>query len=720
MQSLQFKVGQWVLDERTFCIRNNDKHVELSPTAFKLLQLFISHEDKVVSIATIKEQVWQTEFTTDNLVYQTIRNLRLALEDGNEQDYIKTVPRFGYQLIAPVTQHDSKQVSRSVAPRTEREKNRFVLIGGILVALLAVMVLTRYTWLYFNQTQSHIALKVNTPTHLVVINPFSGQNNEVFSQFVDNLSKTLHITQVQRAEHSNMLETINGLGSDTKIVLEYISDKNAMLGLVFMGLPSRLVHVEMQPLEKLDQAVVSNLVSRITTPMLKQGNSGIAELVRANTQLKALASLSYSEQLEMAKQKLFDDIEVNSLNEQQKRAKLAFIDTLLAFYQIDHFDNDRLLSGVNYLLARYHQSNYSIISAALYLAEQGAINIAFQLVEKLEQDHFITYIQGLLHLELGEDERALHHFEKVFKHEQSFEDNAYFYFQELLYSKQNTLMRQYRGWLDSKSYLSNNIDYIFFNWYVMHGKFELAMSLLTRFQDQLTCNDDLTGSAAMLNSALGDVSWSERWMTQLNEVNARDWRIPWLTFANYATADTLATYSNWYQGYASSVLGNNSLFEPLFLSAVIELSIGQKQHAEQAQSLMTRATSSFSQDAVIKLANAVIESQLAFDSQDERIQYLLKYEPLALALPNDEIALSDLILGSYFMLSDDINKAERALVQGCKKSPALCERWGTLPIFSAVVNTTSTQLTINNAKHVISAAQPALEDFNQQLFQVCR
>ncbi len=106
---MQFKVGKWVLNEKRFSILEGENEIELSPTAFKLLQLLVLKSDEVVSISEIKKQVWNTEYTTDNLVYQTVRNLRLALEGGEEQAYIKTVPRFGYQLIAQVS-HLSKNL----------------------------------------------------------------------------------------------------------------------------------------------------------------------------------------------------------------------------------------------------------------------------------------------------------------------------------------------------------------------------------------------------------------------------------------------------------------------------------------------------------------------------------------------------------------------------------------------------------------------------------
>lgn len=717
MLSLQVKVGKWILEERAFCIVCEDKQVELSPTAFRLLQLFVSHGDKVISMSTIKEQVWHTEFTTDNLVYQTIRNLRLALEDGTEQTYIKTIPRSGYQLIAPIVKQNDELV-QAVAEPIEGISNKYSkLLLTVFIGVTMAVVLASIIFIYFIKPQSTDSVHI---PDLVVINGFYQTKSDSFNQLVSQLSSALHIESVQRAEHASMREAINALGSGTKIVIEHIPDKNALLAMVFMGLPSRLIHIEMQALGKNDRELISNIVSRVKTPMLKQGNSGIAELVNASKELKALVALSNSEQLKTAIQSLHNDIELNSFNEQQKVAKRAFVDMLLAFYKIEHFDNERLLSGVNYLLARYHQSNYAIISAALYLANQGNAHFAFQLLERLEQDHFVTFIQGLIHLELNEDPRALKHFEKVYKHEQSFEDNAYFYFYELFYSERESQLDAYRSDLERSNYASNGIHYVFFNWYLKHGQFEQAMSLLLSMKERLQCSDDMTRSLAMLNSALRNTQWSERWLQKLDGLNARDWGIPWLIFSNYVMQGKLASYSNWYNDYVSNVLASHSLFEPVFLNAMTQLALEDKQQAMQSLAFMTSASGSFSQDPVIDVAKAIVNVRLAPANPDERVSLLSQYEDSALALKGDEIALPEFVMASYFTLYGDVGKAEQALILGCIKSPAMCNAWQFFPLLQGAASTLNVERALQHANDLIKSSQPKLIELNKQLYDICQ
>ncbi|OHU90562.1 MULTISPECIES: winged helix-turn-helix domain-containing protein [Pseudoalteromonas] len=722
---MQFKVGKWVLNEKRFSILEGENEIELSPAAFKLLQLLVLKSDEVVSISEIKKQVWNTEYTTDNLVYQTVRNLRLALEGGEEQAYIKTVPRFGYQLIVQVSHiaHGSNQdKSPSTAPHDiEKTPHNKVSIYKLMLTLIitSLIAICTYLWVHFKQTHSLVSIQegaTNTP-HLVVIDSGTHNNEKKLVVLHNKLASALNISDVISAQNNTFLETVNDLGSQPKLVIKYLPEKDAVLALVMMGLPSRLIHIEYQPLVKFDtHKVLSNIAGQFTTPMLRQGNSGLAELVRGSNELKALAALSESESIKNAIVKLRLEIDTSSLNEQQTRAKHAFINTLLAFYRVEFIEDNKLQAGVNYLLARYHQSNYSLIAAALYLANNDNGHIAFQLLEKLEQDHFLTFIQGLLHIELDENDRALKHFEKVFKHEPEFEDNAYFYFLELLYSPRNEELRQYQTTLQSYPYLSTSIDFVFANWFMMQGDFEHVFTLLSERQAAMSCNDDFAGALALLNVVLGNFEESEYWAGQLP---ARDWRLPWLAFSKHAYEKNLTTYPQWYQSYAPDILGGDSLFEALFLNATTYLALGDKQQAMPFYSQMEKSLSRFSQEALLDLANVVTQVQVESLSMDERVRLLSQHENAALAMPMDEIALTDLVLASFFVLYGDMSRAEQAMIQGCNKSPVMCLSWGAFPLLSRVANTNNVEQAKSQAMAKMVELQPRINLLNKQLRGVC-
>ncbi|MGI6754555.1 MAG: response regulator transcription factor [Atopobiaceae bacterium] len=93
-------VGDLVLkpDEAVVCAGGND--IALTAQEFKLMQLFMSHPNKVFTKRQIFDHVWEEEgFDVDNSVMVCVSKLRakLSLEP---QRYIQTIRGIGYRLVS--------------------------------------------------------------------------------------------------------------------------------------------------------------------------------------------------------------------------------------------------------------------------------------------------------------------------------------------------------------------------------------------------------------------------------------------------------------------------------------------------------------------------------------------------------------------------------------------------------------------------------------------
>lgn len=704
---LHFKVGKWVLDDRQYKITCDDRSVELTPTSFRLLKLLISNPAKVISITTIKEQVWKTEFTTDNLVYQTIRNLRLALEDSDEQVYIKTIPRFGYQLVAPI-----EQLSDESEPVATSFNTAYLLIIAVIPLILGVL-------LWWNLSKSASDDIQPTDMQLLVIKDGIKHANQ--SNVVEHFEQLLEVEKAKTINEINLFEQLNQQQASTKIVIKFIPENNHVLSMVFVGTPAHLSYVDLKHVNKLDNnEAFTSLFGEIKQSALTRGNSGIATLAASNNELKALVSVSNSASFKEVKSALLLEVESNSLNEDQKRAKYAFIDTLLSFYRLEDHGDEKLLSGINYLVSRYHQSNYALIAAALFIADRGSPNVAFQLVENLEQDLFLTFVQGLLHLEIDESDRALKHFERVFSLAPEFEDNTFFYFLELFESDLSEELSKHSKRLLNSDYFSTSSHFIIFNHYVKHGQFDKAISFLVGLSGKLSCNDDLAGSLALLNASLGNIQDSEQWLQPLNRINHRDWRIPWVVFSNYLFEQKLGEYPMWYTRYQKEVLGSDSLYEPLFLNTLTHYVLGNLESANYTYGLTQHATSAFSRPGTIEIANAVAHTWFDQENPAERVSYLSQFETLARTIKYDETALPNLISALYFTSYDDIKQAENAIINGCKKSPAICTVWRSIPLLKQVVNTAKVNKEVILAgKKMENLQTQQLKALNKTLLPIC-
>ena len=102
-QKQPFMLGEWRIDPQADVIARGDSTIKLVPKTMEVLGYLAQRAGEVVSQDDIEAAVWRDVVVTSSSVYQAIGDLRRALgDDKRESQYIVTVPRKGYRLIAPV------------------------------------------------------------------------------------------------------------------------------------------------------------------------------------------------------------------------------------------------------------------------------------------------------------------------------------------------------------------------------------------------------------------------------------------------------------------------------------------------------------------------------------------------------------------------------------------------------------------------------------------
>lgn len=98
-----FRVGPWLVDPRKNFIAADGQRVRLEPKAMRVLVLLASRRGEDVPRAAIVDAVWGSTLLRGDVLSNTIWELRKALgDDPREPDFIQTVPRKGYRLVASV------------------------------------------------------------------------------------------------------------------------------------------------------------------------------------------------------------------------------------------------------------------------------------------------------------------------------------------------------------------------------------------------------------------------------------------------------------------------------------------------------------------------------------------------------------------------------------------------------------------------------------------
>jgi DNA-binding winged helix-turn-helix (wHTH) protein len=91
-----YRFGDFTLTASTRELRRGDTPVAISPRAFDCLAYLIQHRDRAVGKDELVAAVWERVDVSDTQLGQTVLRARRAVnDDGQAQNVIKTVSRFG-------------------------------------------------------------------------------------------------------------------------------------------------------------------------------------------------------------------------------------------------------------------------------------------------------------------------------------------------------------------------------------------------------------------------------------------------------------------------------------------------------------------------------------------------------------------------------------------------------------------------------------------------
>ncbi|MFC4820513.1 winged helix-turn-helix domain-containing protein [Dokdonella ginsengisoli] len=116
-----YRFGDYRIDPSARELQHAGELVVLSPKVFDSLAYLIEHRDRAVGRDELIAAVWGKADVSDTLLGQTVLKARRAVGDtGNEQNAIRTVPRFGYRWVAPIQVEAAAEETPAATAETER------------------------------------------------------------------------------------------------------------------------------------------------------------------------------------------------------------------------------------------------------------------------------------------------------------------------------------------------------------------------------------------------------------------------------------------------------------------------------------------------------------------------------------------------------------------------------------------------------------------------
>jgi len=144
----EFMVGDCVVRPNTNEIVRNGETLHLEPKSMEILAHLIARRGEVVSRDELHGQVWPDVYVGDDSLTAAIIKIRRALaDDARDPEYVETIPKRGYRLIAPVRELGVPfaEASRPV-PSTGGASWRLPLAAVAILVLIAAVAAAVLRW----------------------------------------------------------------------------------------------------------------------------------------------------------------------------------------------------------------------------------------------------------------------------------------------------------------------------------------------------------------------------------------------------------------------------------------------------------------------------------------------------------------------------------------------------------------------------------------------
>jgi DNA-binding winged helix-turn-helix (wHTH) protein/TolB-like protein/Flp pilus assembly protein TadD len=127
-----YEFGRFTLDASNRLLLRAGEPVPLHPKAFDTLLLLVEHRGEVFGKEDLIGRLWPDSFVEESNLSQNIYVLRRALGPGEDgREYIKTVPKRGYQFVADVREEmDAEAEENFRAGTSEKEEETTAAADG--------------------------------------------------------------------------------------------------------------------------------------------------------------------------------------------------------------------------------------------------------------------------------------------------------------------------------------------------------------------------------------------------------------------------------------------------------------------------------------------------------------------------------------------------------------------------------------------------------------
>lgn len=130
------RIGAWILHPDLGVLRGDSSEVRLNAKTLHVLLVLLDAGDRGVPRSELLDRVWGSTYPNDAVVSRAISDLRSAFgEKAGEEKYLRTLPKFGYQLVAEVG--EGTQIESGSKPEPDRNRAWAWIAIPVVIAAIA-------------------------------------------------------------------------------------------------------------------------------------------------------------------------------------------------------------------------------------------------------------------------------------------------------------------------------------------------------------------------------------------------------------------------------------------------------------------------------------------------------------------------------------------------------------------------------------------------------
>jgi len=239
----EFVVGDCIVRPDTNEIIRNGETLHLEPKSMEILAYLVARRGEMVSRDELLGQVWPDVYVGDDSLTAAIIKIRRALaDDARDPEYVETIPKRGYRLIAPV-----REIGATIA-----EENPPGISNGIrrrlsfaAFAILAAAVAA--TAFYWPEIPTNKAARTNAQSQdrvAIGVAPFTNASRDAAQDYLargiaDSILTDLAQVPDLAVRHYNPART-----GDTSPDFDYLLEGSVLRSGDVIRIDSRLVDVK--------------------------------------------------------------------------------------------------------------------------------------------------------------------------------------------------------------------------------------------------------------------------------------------------------------------------------------------------------------------------------------------------------------------------------------------------------------------------------------------